>query len=457
MSELSSLRKLPAILLVIVASLTAAAPAFAGAGDLVPTKPSLQYGGVDIHGGNHRLSLEVSNASATNQTLSPVVISGADAADFKITSDNCSNTELIPAQSCYLEVEFRPQAHGSKLAALEVADGTETLSLPLEGEGQTGSLSASPLSFSPLPYTPAGSRGEEQNEQNQINISNSSVAVTDVGSVSIAGPDAASFSIAYGDCESRNMGPNETCNEEIRFQPVALGMQHAEAVIENDSGTTLRVPLEGEGVHGPTLSVSTRQAMLGDVNIGESVKQTFTLTNTGDYPLFIQQDFMITSVPLMFPMLSDTCSGQFFLPGASCSITVEFAPTATGQKDAAIVLVTNTSKPSISSVGLEGIGVDPNAPKTVPTPSPPVITQVREVQTVTVIEGGGPLVKPVGTVGRKHSKTHSKKHSKTKAKVKHKAKPKCPRVADGDWGRGISKGLWEKACLRVLTNWPQFR
>ena len=119
--------------------------------------------------------------------------------------------------------------------------------------------------------------------------------------------------------------PNNTCGMAIRFQPDSPGPKHAELVISNDgSGGTLSIPLEGEGREGPRFSPSTSQALLGDVPLGSSRAQTFTITNTGDYPLYIQQSFLVSGTPLMFPRTSDTCAGRSVEPGSSCEITVLF-------------------------------------------------------------------------------------------------------------------------------------
>ncbi len=355
----------------VLSLLALAASASAAPGLMVPSK--LEFGAVDVHfGGTPRQSLTISNMSSEEVSLGMLAVSGRDASDFRLTNDGCSYQLLSGFSSCSLEVEFQPGTRGEKSATLEIHNGESIAEVALTGTGATGTLSANPgtLQFSPIPYTSPGTHEEgEQNEQEQITISDSSDAGVQNESVSITGPDASSFSIAYGNCGGDLMGPSNTCDEEIRFQPTSAGPKDATLVLGNDGGGgTVSVPLEGEGREGPRFSPSTTQALLGNVELGASRAQTFTITNSGDYSLYVQKAFLVSGTPLMFPRTSDTCSGQIIEPGASCEITVLFKPTTTGQKDGALLVITNAT-PGISVLGLDGTGVE--RPST--TTSPPAL------------------------------------------------------------------------------------
>ena len=234
------------------------------------------------------------------------------------------------------------------------------------GEGETGTLSANPgsLSFSPIPYSSPGSHEGEQNESDELTVFNDPTGPTQIDSVSISGPDAASFSVQWGNCEHDLLAPGNTCNMSIRFQPVSPGAGHAQLTLTGDSaGGPLVVPLEGVGLYGPRIGLNTEQALLGDVTLGSSVTQAIVMTNTGDYPLGVQQAFRVSGTPLMFPVLSDTCSGHVLYPSAACSVTVGFTPTTPGEKDASLLFITSSSLP----VTVVGIGAQP----AVAPPAPP--------------------------------------------------------------------------------------
>lgn len=247
-------------------------------------------------------------------------------------------------------------------------------------EAEPGTLSANPgsLSFSPIPYSGQGSHEGEQNESEEVTILNDPTGSTQIESVSVTGPDASSYEVQWGNCEHDQLAPNNTCNMSIRFQPLSPGPKHAQITIDSDSPTSpLVVPLEGLGLNGPRIGLNTDQALLGDITLGSSATQAIVLTNTGDYPLGIQQAFRVSGTPLMFPVLSDTCSGQVLYPGAMCAVTVGFAPTTPGEKDASILFITSSSLP-VTVVGIDGVGVQPAIAPAPPaslftaTQSPPV-------------------------------------------------------------------------------------
>jgi hypothetical protein len=249
--------------------------------------------------------------------------------------------------------------------------GSSRLPSQLQGVVGTGTLSAtpSPLKFAAIPYTHGEHEEKEgQNETEQINVESLEGAIQ-IESVSISGPDASSFSVQYGDCEHAQLSENNSCDVGIRFQPTSLGEEHAELTIESNSTSgPLDIVLEGEGLRGPQISVSSNESQLGNVLIGGSASHTFNIENSGDYPLFIQQSFLVTGTPKMFPLLVNTCDGEIVTPGASCEFTVGFQPTTAGEKEASLIFITNAT-PQINVLGVNGVGIQPVTAKPV-SPSP---------------------------------------------------------------------------------------
>ena len=201
------------------------------------------------------------------------------------------------------------------------------------GVGLTGTLSASPdpARFAAIPYT-RGEREENQSEDQQIDIEAHDAAVQ-IESLSISGPDASSFSVQYGDCENDQLGASNWCDEDVRFQPVSPGPKDAQLIVKSGaSGTTTAVPLEGEGLVGAGVGLSSSESQLGEVPLGTAASHTFTVTDSGDYPLLIQQSFLVSGTPKMFPQLSNTCASKIVMPGASCEFTIGFEPATAGEK-----------------------------------------------------------------------------------------------------------------------------
>jgi hypothetical protein len=362
MFKRAALLSLPTMLGMLLAAAPAlAAPVLPPSSILSPSSSQLDFGQIDFHyGGTPTQSVTFFDVQpAGSIDVESVAIGGAEPANFQIAGDSCSQAQLELGFACTVEVTFHAgSSPGAHSATLELLTSEGPVELPLSGSAITGTLSASPspLTFGAIPFTAPGSHNEGENsETEQVQLRNSSNASTEAQTATITGPDASSFSIQWN-CNSVVFGTNNTCNMGIRFQPTSPGPKNATLTIGSDSaGSPLEVPLSGVGLHGPQLTLNTNQALLGNVALGDSAQQTFTVTDSGDYVLFIERAFLVTGTPQMFPVLSDTCSGEILEPGQACAITVAFRPTTLGEKDASLLFITNT--PAINLAGVDGVGV----------------------------------------------------------------------------------------------------
>lgn len=371
-------RSVPLAALVSFAMLLLAAPA--SAQPFIEAAPAqLEYGAVDLHfGGNPQQNVKFTNNTPGTLHVTAAELSGADASSFQIVNDGCTGNFVGAGENCSLEVVFKPTARGAYAAtlvllALDESAGEVSAEVPISASAATGTPSPSPsqLTFSPIPYNPPQSFEGENSESESLSIQNSSDFGTQLESVSITGPDAADFAVEWGNCENNLMGPSNSCGMGIRFRPSATGVRTASLVVQSDSAAgPIVVPLSGVGLHGPQMTLDTAQALLGNVALGGSAQHTFTVTNTGDYLLYIQRSFLVSGTPLMFPVRADSCSGRILSPSESCTMTVGFQPTTLGEKSAAMLFITNT--PAINVAGIDGIGV-PGADEADPSLSMPPI------------------------------------------------------------------------------------
>jgi uncharacterized repeat protein (TIGR03803 family) len=119
----------------------------ASAATVAFSPPALSFGNVLLGTTPTKLSVTVTNTGDTNLTFASgaVTLSGANAADFTITSNGCSGQTLAPGTgSCNVTVTYTPSVLGGETASLNFADNAfgSPQTVAISGTGQDFSLSA---------------------------------------------------------------------------------------------------------------------------------------------------------------------------------------------------------------------------------------------------------------------------------------------------------------------------
>jgi len=143
-----------------------------------------------------------------------------------------------------------------------------------------------------------------------------------------------------------------TCAVNVSFTPTAHGTRSGILqLITNDAGSPQSIILSGKGVL-PTVALSAGALSFAAQQVGTtSAPQSIILSNTGDGPLSIINvtiagDFTQTN----------TCSNTV-APLANCSLTITYAPTASGSRTGSLTIADNaTGSPHV--VTLTGTATD---------------------------------------------------------------------------------------------------
>jgi hypothetical protein len=335
--------------------LTCAIPAFASAaGNLEPEVTPLVFPDTGIHDPSSAQSTKITNNGDEDASLGSVSASFP----FQIDSEasDCDDTlVLAPGNSCNLVVRFAPQALGplSGAATVEYNDSVEPrqLEIPTSGTGVTGTLVGGSLSFDTEPYFFGG-------QQQQVNVTNTSSHAVVAENATITGPDAARFNVNFSSCNGNLLQPGSNCSINVQFNPIAAGTFNASLEIQNDGTLSpIVIPLQAIALAGPKAVITPSSIDFGIVKVGTTApSETVTISNAGDFPLQIQQLLIISGTPTLFPIGIDTCSGQEIAPAGDCEITVGFAPTRNGERNASVFVITNTPGPvTIASLTGEGL------------------------------------------------------------------------------------------------------
>ncbi len=336
-------------------ALLLAVPALASAaGNLEADTAELSFPATGIHDSSTGESTKITNNGDENASLGGVTTSPPFSIDTG-ASDCDESPVLPPGASCNLAVRFSPQTVGPATAGVTVEynDSVEARSLEItaSGEGVTGTLSGSTPSFNTQPYYYG-------NQQQQVNVNNSSNHAVLAESAAISGPDAGAFEISFSNCSSVVLQPGNNCSVNVQFNTSAPGTFKASLKIQNDGTVSpVVIPLEVVVLEGPKAVITPANVEFGIVKVGTTApSKTVTISNAGDFPLQIQQLLVISGTPALFPLSTDGCSGQQIAPGDECEVMVGFAPVKNGERNASIFIITNTPGPiTIATLSGEGL------------------------------------------------------------------------------------------------------
>ena len=153
------------------------------------------------------------------------------------------------------------------------------------------------------------------------------------------------------------LAPGDSCRIRVRFSPTDETDYSGTVEITADTAiTNSTVPLSGTGFLAPIASVSPGALAFGDVLTGSTVTLDLTLSNLGNADLtgVIVGDTFTAGLTQ-----TTNCAGTV-LPGASCTITVEFAPTSIGLVSGDVTVTADTTANGTVTdvtVPVSGIGI----------------------------------------------------------------------------------------------------
>lgn len=226
---------------------------------------------------------------------------------------------LAPSASCEIVLSYLPASHGAISGTLTVTDtlgardfaGTAQLHYSGQGQG-TPVLSMSISGGEGFPATPVG-----QAATKIVTLTNTGTLGATSVELSVGGH--ASFTLASTCPAALAMG--QSCTGTLTFTP-----QDASNVSATLSASATDAAVALQGVQGtgqlPALSLTPATYDFGVVPIGDSVQQSFTLTNSGNLSA------TLAFSPVAAPVTrSGTCAATL-APGASCTVVLTYAPTS---------------------------------------------------------------------------------------------------------------------------------
>ncbi len=300
--------------------------------------------------------------TVTNSGAAPMAIGNigiTDAATGAITTNftqtnNCG-VRLAAGANCIINVRFAPPLGGPFTANLNISDSAP-------GSPQVVSLTGTGVSAVVLAPTglsfPLQINGTSAPAQSITLTNNQTVALNLIGSpaITIMNPSPVGSFTQQNTC-GVSVAAGGTCTITVTFTPTATGANSATLVITDDApGGSQSATLFGLGT-GATATLSPTSLTFTTESVTTtSAAQTVTLTNGGKEALNISNIIFTGQNNGDFSRSATTCT-QSLLPGANCTISVTFTPSAGGSRTASLT-INDSAGDSPQSVTLSGTGLD---------------------------------------------------------------------------------------------------
>jgi uncharacterized repeat protein (TIGR03803 family) len=246
------------------------------------TAAPVDFGARAVGTPSAEMTAVIANSGNAVLNLSNLVVGGANAADFAMTSSTCAPTVDAGAR-CEVHLVCTPTGAGTRNAILVVSDDAagSPHSVFLQGSGLTLLLDVTPgeVAFGPQPVGVGVTR--------QVTLTNTGTDAIALGPLGFSGTNAGDFSKTTTCVTTLSAGA--ACTVSVTFTPGNAGARSASLQIgDNALGGPHVVTLSGQGTSVSVLTVSPALLDFGAVPMGGGpVHQPVTLTNAGALPIAI--------------------------------------------------------------------------------------------------------------------------------------------------------------------------
>ncbi|MFL6631574.1 MAG: choice-of-anchor D domain-containing protein [Massilia sp.] len=363
---------------------------------------SLSFAATTIGQSASPLATTLSNTGNAALTVGTLTLSGAAAADYTISGGTCANgTSLAAGANCTVQVAFKPSAAGARGASLVIAHnatgGSSTVALTGTGNAvaqATVALSANALDFGALV---AGAASPAKS----VTVNNTGQAALTFSSITVGGANAGVFTLG-GTCATGTSVPaGASCTVTVTANASTNGAFSGNlSLASNASNGAVTIALSGTvAAPAPAVAANPSAVAFGTQTIGApAATQTVTLANTGNVALTLNG--IAVSGASTVTIANKTC-GTTLAVGANCTVTLAFAPTASGAAAATLAVTSNAAPLQVS---ISGTGTTAPAAKPTLSEAGPVAfadTQVGKsaaTHTITLSNGGTAALKVASLV-----------------------------------------------------------
>lgn len=310
---------------------------------------ALNFGDVDQGNTSAPKSVKLTVSALGPLSFGAPAFTGANSSDFAVTTNTCSGT-LAAGKSCTISLVFTPSqpASTAESASLVVdnSTGDDLASVALAG-ASTAAVIVSPASIN-FGDIAVGSTSPVKS----VTLSNHQSVAVNVG----LGVTGSGFAMSATTCGA-TLAAFKSCTVSLTFAPGSLGAVSGTLTVTDspDSASPHSIDLSGTGT--TQISVAPASIHFGDIAVGStSAAKNITITNHQSSALSISLPAGIGGPEAGdFATPATTCTATL-AAFKSCTISVNFAPAATGAASATLTLSDSPDSESPHSIALIGIG-----------------------------------------------------------------------------------------------------
>ncbi len=318
-------------------------------------------------------SATLSNSGSANLVISAYTFAGPAKDEFALAASNgCPVGATIAAgANCTLVLQFTPTTTGSRPATLSIFHNASGGSYDLALDG---TATATPVPVIDTAGTTALAYGNVSlgaTSTQSFTVRNTGTAALALSSIAISGAAAGDFTRS-GTCTTTTpVAPAASCTVVLAFAPAAIGPRTATVTVSSNASNTPPAPtvtLSGSGVAlaEPVLTPLPLDAFpLTLAGTTSAVSRVLTVTNPRANAIGYTAALAGANAA-EFTLANESCATRTVAGGASCTLTLQFAPTAVGgagTRSATLALVYAGSgsdpAPSAANVALAGSAVLP--------------------------------------------------------------------------------------------------
>jgi len=317
--------------------------AFGSPVDPVISAPPVDFGAVPLGS-----SADQSVVFTAQRQVTVTAMSGQG--DFSVLSTQPPlPASLAAGQTVTVQARFTPSFAGVDAAALVATTDQGPFSTSLSGIGMstTGNIQPAPVSLS------FGGVAIGRNTSSAVTFTNVGGAPATILSVQ---PCAAPFSVTGLPAPSTVLAPQQAVTATVLFAPTQAGQFDDQLVLVTDQGA-VEVPMSGVSASEGKLQLSTATLDFGQVRVGDTAQQSFTISNGGGTRLRVNKS-QPPGLSIGFAAVNQLPEGTTLDPGADMNLTVSFTPPQLGQaQDRWLITADDDQGPQ--TVEVTGTGVEP--------------------------------------------------------------------------------------------------